>query len=139
MAEPAGERAGAMFTGGARRAASALQQATQEARKALEAVGGGRSSMPPPVLDWLALDVKGWERYGMLSAFKMRGGGVLFTAARDVVKPDANGGGLIVQLYSEEGGDPYPLPVNKLVQESDGVLQGVLSQGNRQGSAAPSL
>eukprot|EP00965_Chrysotila_dentata_P016717 554576-Pleurochrysis_carterae.AAC.1 len=69
----------------------------------------------------------------------MRGGGVLFTAARDVVKPDANGGGLIVQLYSEEGGDPYPLPVEKLVQESDGVLQGVLSQGNRQGSAAPSL
>eukprot|EP00965_Chrysotila_dentata_P075519 2494228-Pleurochrysis_carterae.AAC.1 len=66
----------------------------------------------------------------------MRGGGVLFTAARDVVKPNVHGGGLVVQLYSEEGGEPYTLPVEKLVQESDGVLQGVLSQGNRQGSAA---
>eukprot|EP00965_Chrysotila_dentata_P031424 1047395-Pleurochrysis_carterae.AAC.1 len=88
MAEPAGERAGAMFYGGARRATTALQQATRDARKALEAVGGGRSSPPPPIMDWLALDVKGWERQGMLSAFRMRGGGVLFTAARDVVKPD---------------------------------------------------
>eukprot|EP00965_Chrysotila_dentata_P003023 97934-Pleurochrysis_carterae.AAC.1 len=41
--------------------------------------------------------------------------------------------------YNEEGGDPYLLAVAKLVRESDGVLQGVLSQGNRQGSAAPSL
>eukprot|EP00965_Chrysotila_dentata_P117625 3886439-Pleurochrysis_carterae.AAC.1 len=74
MAEPAGERAGAMFQGGARRATAALQPATREARKALEAVGGGRSSPPPPIKDWLALDVKGWESQGMLSAFRMRGG-----------------------------------------------------------------
>eukprot|EP00965_Chrysotila_dentata_P031080 1035510-Pleurochrysis_carterae.AAC.1 len=73
-----------MFSGGARQAIAALQQTTREARKALEAVGGGRSSLPPPVLDWLSLDVRGWERHGMLSAFRMRGGGVLFTAARDV-------------------------------------------------------
>eukprot|EP00965_Chrysotila_dentata_P070550 2332043-Pleurochrysis_carterae.AAC.1 len=88
MTEPAGERAGAMFLGGARQATAALQQATREARKALEAVGGGRSLPPPPITDWRALDVKRWERQGMLSAFLMRGGGVLFTAARDVVKPD---------------------------------------------------
>eukprot|EP00965_Chrysotila_dentata_P229930 6197485-Pleurochrysis_carterae.AAC.7 len=70
----------------------------------------------------------------------MRGGSVLFTPARDVVKPDVNGGGLIVQLYNEEGGNPYPLAVVEgLVHESDGVLQGLLSQGNRQGSAASSL
>eukprot|EP00965_Chrysotila_dentata_P014764 488773-Pleurochrysis_carterae.AAC.1 len=129
MAETASEQAGAMFSGGARRATTALQQATREARKALEAVGGFRSSMPPPVIDWQAMDVKGWERQGMLSVFRMRGGSILFTPARDVVKPDVNGGGLIVQVYYEEDGDPYPLAVERLVQESDGVLlQGVLSQ-----------
>eukprot|EP00965_Chrysotila_dentata_P143786 4750890-Pleurochrysis_carterae.AAC.1 len=63
-----------MFQGGARRATAALQQATREARKALEAVGWGRSSLPPTIVDWLALDVKGWERHGMLSTFTMRGG-----------------------------------------------------------------
>eukprot|EP00965_Chrysotila_dentata_P009986 325523-Pleurochrysis_carterae.AAC.1 len=68
MAEPAGERAGANFSVGARRAAAALQQATREARKALEAVGGGRFSLPPSLADWAALDVEGWKRHGMLSA-----------------------------------------------------------------------
>eukprot|EP00965_Chrysotila_dentata_P229929 6197485-Pleurochrysis_carterae.AAC.6 len=51
---------------GARRATTALQQTTREARKALEAVGRGRSSMPPPVADWQAMVVKGWERQGVL-------------------------------------------------------------------------
>eukprot|EP00965_Chrysotila_dentata_P230393 6197749-Pleurochrysis_carterae.AAC.2 len=91
MAEPASGRAGAMFSVGARQATAAataaLQLAVREARKALEAVGSGKSTLPPPVTDWLTLDAKSWERQGMLTAFRMRGGGVLFTLGRDVGGP----------------------------------------------------
>eukprot|EP00965_Chrysotila_dentata_P115091 3805144-Pleurochrysis_carterae.AAC.1 len=76
----------------------------------------------------------------MLTAFRMRGGGVLFTLGRDVVRPDAGDGGLLVQLYDAEGGEVIPVPVmERLVQQSDGALQGVLSYDKRQGVAATSL
>eukprot|EP00965_Chrysotila_dentata_P107794 3560518-Pleurochrysis_carterae.AAC.1 len=68
-------------------------------------------------------------------------GVVIFTAGRDVVKPDTagRGGGLIVQLHDAEGGDVLPLSVAQLLAESDGVLQGVLTYDRRRGEAAPAL
>eukprot|EP00965_Chrysotila_dentata_P063571 2106296-Pleurochrysis_carterae.AAC.1 len=45
----------------------------------------------------------------------------------------------MVQLHDAEGGDVLPLSVEQLLQESDGVLQGVLTYDRRRGEAAPAL
>eukprot|EP00965_Chrysotila_dentata_P001877 61961-Pleurochrysis_carterae.AAC.1 len=77
------ERAGETFDEGAARAAAALGSAARAARRAL---GATKTDGSPQVaaVDWAALDIKGWAKHGALSAFKLKGSGlVLYTGGRD--------------------------------------------------------
>eukprot|EP00965_Chrysotila_dentata_P049073 1627846-Pleurochrysis_carterae.AAC.1 len=81
------ERAGEEFNAGAARAAAALSGNARAAKRALSATKADELSQVATV-EWAGLDIKGWAKHGALSAFKLKGSGlVLYTAGRDFVRP----------------------------------------------------
>eukprot|EP00965_Chrysotila_dentata_P144603 4776283-Pleurochrysis_carterae.AAC.2 len=110
IAEPVGERACAMSSEGARRATTVLQQATREARKAIEAV----------------------HRRGQVfyaAAYPGGRGHVHGKARRRQAERARRPPTRAVVVQG--GGDAFPLPVERLVEEID--------RPPRQGAAAPAL
>eukprot|EP00965_Chrysotila_dentata_P174645 5765726-Pleurochrysis_carterae.AAC.2 len=142
MASPPSEQASELFTGGAAQAATTLLRATRAAKRTLLATRGTTDNAQLKPLNFLSLNSSAWKRNGILSAFRMMGGPVLFTMGRDVVrKADVDGRRqLMVQLMKTTDGDPMPLPVERLLLESDGVLAGVLSYDHTaEGCSGPTL
>eukprot|EP00965_Chrysotila_dentata_P199896 6179652-Pleurochrysis_carterae.AAC.6 len=124
MTPASGERASEKFNAGAARAATALSGAARAARRALGATKADGLSQVAAV-DWAGFDIKGWSKHGALSAFKLKGSGLmLYTAGRDFVRPAVGEveGKILVKLC-DGGGDTIPLTADKLLEQkrwSDG-------------------
>eukprot|EP00965_Chrysotila_dentata_P180590 5961772-Pleurochrysis_carterae.AAC.1 len=140
MTPTSSERASEKFNAGAARAAAALSGAARAARRALGATKADGSYQVAAV-DWASLDIKGWAKHGALSAFKLKGSGlVLYTGGRDFVRPAVgeDEGKILIKLC-DGGGDTIPLTADKLLEQSDGAMAGVLYHDGRRGAAVPSL
>eukprot|EP00965_Chrysotila_dentata_P091041 3005956-Pleurochrysis_carterae.AAC.1 len=87
MASPASGRATEMFKCEAAKATAALLQAVRTGKRASGTTRSVEETVQAKPVDWVGQNASAWKRYGMLTAFRMRGeGGVLFTAGRDVVR-----------------------------------------------------